>query len=128
MADETNKTEKQEPFVYTYSAQEQEEVQRIRQKYLPPEQSKLEQLRRLDASVTRPGTIMSILLGVAGTLVFGTGMCLVLVWEQFAAGIIVGVLGLAVLAAAYPVYERITARRRQQLAPQILKLTDELMK
>lgn len=128
MADETNKTAKQEPFVYTYSAQEQEEVQRIRQKYLPPEQSKLEQLRRLDASVTLPGTIVSILLGVAGTLVFGTGMCLVLVWEQFVAGVIVGLLGLAVLAAAYPVYERITARRRQQLAPQILKLTDELMK
>lgn len=128
MADETNKTEKQEPFVYTYSAQEQEEVKNIRQKYLPPEQSKLEQLRRLDASVTRPGTIVSILLGIAGTLVFGTGLCFVLVWEQLAAGIIVGILGLALLAAAYPVYCRITARRRQLLAPQILKLTDELLK
>lgn len=120
--------DKQEPFLYTYSAQEQEEVQRIRQKYLPPEQSKLEQLRRLDASVTRPGTAAAICIGIAGTLVFGTGMCCVLVWDWYVLGVAVGLLGLALLAAAYPVYERITARRREQLAPLILKLTDELLK
>ena len=37
-------------FHYTYSAKQQEEVQRIRKKYLPPEEDKMEQLRRLDRS------------------------------------------------------------------------------
>ncbi len=44
--------EKRETFTYTYSAAQQNEVKRIREKYAPPtqEQDKMEQLRRLDAS------------------------------------------------------------------------------
>lgn len=118
----------QEPFIYTYSAQEQDEIKSIRQKYLPPEPDKLEQLRRLDASTTRPGAILSILVGLTGTLIFGFGLCLAMVWNRLFPSIVVGIAGLLVLAAAYPVYSFITARRRKQLAPQILKLTDELMK
>lgn len=120
--------DKHESFVYTYSAQDREEVQSIRQKYLPPEQDKLAQLRRLDASVTKPGTFAAILVGVCGTLLFGTGMCLVMVWALFFWGIVAGVAGLLILAAAYPLFRYITARRREKLAPEILKLTDELMK
>lgn len=42
-------------FTYTYSAAEQEEVKKIRQKYLRPEENKMEQLRKLDESVTKRG-------------------------------------------------------------------------
>ena len=34
-------------FEYTYSAQQQKEVEAIRQKYIPREEDKMEQLRRL---------------------------------------------------------------------------------
>ena len=34
-------------FEYTYSAQQQQEVERIRKKYLPKEESKMDQLRKL---------------------------------------------------------------------------------
>jgi len=42
-----------EVFEFAYSAKQQEEVQKIREKYVPREEDKLEQLRRLDASVTQ---------------------------------------------------------------------------
>lgn len=44
-----------ERFQYTYSAKQQEEIKRIRSKYAAPEENKMEQLRRLDRSVTQKG-------------------------------------------------------------------------
>ncbi len=113
-------------FEYTYSAPEQEEIRRIREKYLPKEESPLEMLRRLDAQAERPGKLWSLALGVAGTLIFGAGMSLCLVWGLLLAGIPLGIFGGAMLGCAYPVYVRLTRSWRQKLAPQILALTEEL--
>ncbi len=117
-------------FNYTYSAKEQEELKRIRQKYAPPEEDKMEMLRRLDRSVTEKGTVISILLGVMGTLIMGLGMSLAMVWQGvwFIPGILIGLAGIGILAAAYPVYNRVTRKERERIAPEILRLTDELMK
>lgn len=117
-------------FEYTYSAKRQEEIEAIRKKYMPKEEDKMELLRKLDKSVERPGTMTSIILGVVGTLILGLGMsfCMVFGGDFFVPGIIIGILGMAVLGAAYPVYKKITARQRQKLAPQILALTEELSK
>ena len=43
---------KEETFEYTYSAKRQEEIEAIKNKYLPPKEDKMEQLRKLDTSVT----------------------------------------------------------------------------
>ena len=117
-------------FHYTYSAKEQEELKRIRQKYAPPEEDKMEMLRRLDRSVTEKGTVISIILGVLGTLIMGLGMSLAMVWQGmwFIPGIIIGLAGIGILAAAYPVYNHVTRKERERIAPEILRLTDELMK
>lgn len=122
--------ENNEIFHYNYSAGQQEEIRKIREKYLPKEESKLEQLYRLDASVTKPGTAAAILLGSLGTLLLGVGMSCTMVWEDtlFLPGILIGLLGIAGIAAAYPVYRMITRKRRKKLAPEILRLTNELMK
>ena len=122
--------ENNETFEYTYSAPEQEEVRRIREKYLPKDarETKLEQLRQLDASVTRKGTYASILLGFASSLVLGLGMSCCMVWEGvFVLGIIIGVAGMAGIALAYPLYGHLVKKEKARLAPQILKLTEELM-
>lgn len=121
---------KQEPFHYSYSAKEQIEIQKIRKKYMAPEEDKMEQLRRLDRSVTQKGTAVSLIVGLIGSLMLGIGMCCCLVWENswFVPGIIVGVIGIAVLAIAYPLYQCITRKEREKIAPEILRLTDELMK
>ncbi len=119
-----------ETFSYTYSSSEQEEVRKIREKYVPKSEDKLEKLRALDESVTKKGTIVSIIIGVIGTLILGIGMSCCLVWaaKWFVPGIIIGVSGIALTAAAYPIFKRITAAERKRIAPEIIRLTDELMK
>ena len=113
-------------FHYTYSAPEQAEIRRIREKYLPREESTLEKQRRLDAQAERPGMVASLSLGLVGTPVLGLGMSCCLVWSLFAPGVVLGILGIAMVAAAYPAHRWITKRQRQKIAPQILALTEEL--
>lgn len=122
--------EKKETFEYTYSARQQQEIEQIRSKYLPKQESKMEQLRRLDQSATKKGTAVAIFLGVIGCLLLGIGMCCTMVWAEqwFLPGIIVGLIGIGVVVIAYPVFNRITKKQREKLAPQILKLTEELSK
>ena len=69
-------------------------------------------------------------MGVVGCLLLGVGMCCTMVWtgELFIPGIIIGLAGIALVAAAYPVYSRITRKEREKIAPEILKLTDELIR
>lgn len=125
-----NDDQKNTTFQYTYSAREQEELKRIRNKYLPREENKMELLRRLDAQVTQKATMYSIIIGVIGTLILGVGMCCCMVWADsvFALGIIVGVIGMAILALAYPVYNRTIKKERERIAPEVLRLTEDLMK
>jgi hypothetical protein len=117
-----------ETFRYTYSAKEQEEIEKIRQKYIPKEENKMEQLRKLDESVTKSGTIAALALGIVSALLLGIGMCCSLVWADryFVPGIVIGLLGIAGAIAAYPLYNHITAKKREQIAPEILRLTEEL--
>ena len=121
--------EKKESFHYTYSAKQQEEIQSIRKKYLPQE-DKMEQLRRLDQKAAKKGTVASVAAGVLGCLLLGVGMCCTMVWtgQWFVPGVIIGLAGIAAVAAAYPLYNRITQKEREKIAPQILKLTEELSK
>lgn len=122
--------QKNEAFEYTYSATQQEEIEAIRKKYLPKEEDKMELLRKLDRDVTKPGTIWSIVTGVLGCLVFGGGMSCIMVAGKdfFVIGIILGLIGMIVMAAALPIYKKITKRERDRIAPQILALTEELSK
>lgn len=125
--------EEKETFTYTYSAKEQEEIKNIRNKYAAPteEETSMERLRRLDASATKGATIVSLIVGIISTLLFGIGMCCTMVpgWEQyFIPGIGVGVVGIAGVIAAYPIYTHMVKRKRTKLAPEILRLSEELMK
>mgnify|MGYP003529555400 FL=1 len=124
-----NKNEN-EVFSYTYSAKEQEEVKQIRKKYMPKEADKMEQLRRPDRSVTRKGAAVSIVMGIIGALTLGIGMCCAMVWmgQWFIPGIVIGLVGIILVSLAYPLYTHITQKEREKVAPEILRLTDELMK
>ncbi len=117
-------------FHYTYSAPQQEEIKRIREKYVSREEDKMETLRRLDESATRKGTMVSLVAGILGALVMGGGMSCIMVWggALFVPGLILGLLGMAGVIAAWPLYQHITKKERQRIAPEILRLTDELLK
>ena len=127
--------EDKESFKMTYSAKQQEEIRSIRQKFVPKEESKMDRLRALDARVTQKATMVSILAGVIGALILGAGMSLIL--SDFGAalgaaalpmGIVVGSVGIVLVALAYPPYHCTLKKEREKIAPQILQLTDELMK
>ena len=117
-----------EIFEYTYSAPQQSEVQKIREKYLPKEVSKLDQLRALDAGVTKRGTAVSLVHGILYALVLGLGMIFSMVWagKLFLPGVVIGCIGLAGVAATYPIYNRIVKQDRERIAPEILRLAEEL--
>ena len=122
-------------FEYTYCAQRQQEVEKIRKAYLPKEEDKLEQLRSLHAIPTKKAQAASIAVGVIGALILGTGMslCMTEIGAMLGnlamvLGIFVGLAGLVLVALAYPVYNRTQKKERERIAPQILKLTDELLK
>ncbi len=117
-----------ESFTYTYSAERQSEIDAIRKKYLPPEEqeNKLKQLRKLDASLTTGALTASMALGIASALVFGVGMCCFLVWRIWALGALLCMLGVIGMLFAPVLYRRLVEKRRQQIAPEILRLTEEL--
>ena len=127
-------------FKYTYSAKEQVELKRIRDKYTAPTEveDKMARLRRLDASVTQKAQIVALIFGVIGTLILGTGMslCMTDLAEILGAhkdmamviGIVVGVVGGILAALAYPMYNATLNRAKKKVAPEIIRLTDELMK
>ncbi len=117
-----------ETFNYTYSAQQRDEIKKIRERYLPENEDKMEQLRRLDSSLTKKGTVVSLIVGIISSLIMGVGMCFALVWERFAIGIAIGVVGIIGVCLAYPIYSAITKKERERIAPEIIRLTDELMK
>lgn len=117
---------------YSYSSAENNEVRRIREKYecSDKKESKLEKLRRLDKSVTSKATAVSVTVGIIGTLLLGFGMSCALVWAEtlFVLGIITGIVGIAIVALAYPVYKAVAEKMRKKVSPEIIRLADELMK
>ncbi len=125
--------EKKETFTYTYSAKEQEEIKAIRDKYVPQADgdTPMERLRRLDKSAARGATVVSLLVGIVSALLLGVGLCCTMLpgWESyFVLGIVVGVVGLVGAVATYPLYKRMVKRKRAELAPEVLRLSGELMK
>ena len=116
-------------FEYTYSAKQQSEVEAIRRKYLPKEEDKMETLRKLDRKAESVGQAASLAIGIVGSLLLGVGMCCTMVWGEslFVLGVIVGILGMIVAGSAYPVYKKVMQKKRAELAPQIIALTEELM-
>lgn len=122
-------------FEYTYSAAQQKEVEAIRKKYLPKEEDKMEQLRKLHAIPTQKAQAASLAVGVVGALIMGTGMSLCLTdigaalgSFSMVLGIAAGVAGMVLVALAYPTYNRVLKRQREKIAPEILRLSDELLK
>ena len=127
--------ENNEGFSFTYSAQQQKEVEAIRKKYLPQEENKMEQLRKLHAIPMQKAQTVSLAVGVIGAIVMGTGMSLAMTEIGAALGIlamilgvVVGVVGMVLVAAAYPLYNRVLKKQREKIAPEILRLSDELLK
>ena len=118
-------------FVYRYSAKQNKEIQEIRQKYLPREESGLEELKRLDYMVRSSGMMESLCFGIGGVLVFGLGLCLAMQVIGngiflIVLGVLFGIIGMAGMIVAYPIYRKVFSETKEKLAPRILALSAEL--
>ncbi len=132
------KTQNNKSFKYTYSSREQEELRKIRQKYEKGEEDKLARIRALDKSVGQKSTVISLIVGIVGALMLGFGMSLIMTnlgdslklgtVTTLSLGVTLGILGAALAATAYPIYNALLKKERKAAAPEILKLTDELLK
>ena len=121
-------------FEFTYSAEQQQEIMSIREKYLPKGEDKMETLRKLHSIPTRKAQTASLTVGILGALILGTGMSLCMTdlgsgLGSFAIilGVLLGVIGMAMTGITYSVYSRTLKKERAKIAPEILRLTDELM-
>lgn len=122
----------EDKFDFSYTAPteaERREIESIKRQYAPQtkEADKLEILRALNKKVTRLPAVLGWALGVAGTLIMGVGMTMVLEWEMMLWGVVAGVLGVAVAAVAYPVRSALLRRNKQKYGARILQLSDELL-
>lgn len=127
--------EKEQTFKMSYSAEQQEEIQNIRKKYVAPEENKMEQLCMLDARATKKAISVSLAVGISGALIMGAGMSVVMTEEMMEAlgsaalpvGMMAGIVGIIGIILAYPLYIRCLKKERKKIAPEIIRLTDELM-
>lgn len=122
-------------FEYTYSPQRQQEVEDIRKNYLPKAEDKLDQLRKLHSIPTRKAQSRALSVGIIGALILGTGMSLCMTdlgaalgHLSMVLGIVIGLVGIIFCALAYPLYTRTLKKEREKIAPEILRMTDELLK
>lgn len=127
-----------EVFKMTYSAKERDEIAKIRQKYASREPDKMERVRMLDASASKKALRVFLVLAICGALVMGFGMSLAMTElgeslkleevQSMIVGIAIGVVGIILIALSYPISNKVLRHERQKIAPEILRLTDELMK
>lgn len=111
-------------------------VQKIRTQYTAPIHTELDALRELDKKVKTPPLVTAYTLGSIAALVMGAGMSLIMtdigatigVSTPLVPGLVLGVVGLLAAIGNYPLYKRLLNRRRKTYAPQILALSDKLMK
>lgn len=110
-------------------------AQKIRTQYMEKQSTELDELRSLDAEVKRPANVFAYTFGTISAIVMGAGMSLVMtdigetigIGDSMVPGIVIGVAGMVMAIANYPIYKNILGSRRKKYAGQILKLSEKIM-
>ena len=112
-------------------ARERNYVESVRKAYSPEgkEDDRYVELRKLEKKIKRPIEILGFFLGIVGVLLFGFGLCICLgaVEIDIAIGIVLGLVGLAVVIVNYPLGRHLLERRKKRYAKEVLDLTDSLL-
>ena len=110
-------------------------VQRIRTQYTEKEHTDLDELKELDKMVKRPANVFAYIFGSISATLMGSGMSLVMtdiaetvgIRNPMLYGIIIGVAGLIMAIANFPIYKGILGSRRKKYADKIIALSDKLI-
>ena len=96
-------------------------------------ESKVSALKKLDQKVKRPAEIFAYTYGIIGSLILGTGMSLAMnviggnFTGQMAVGIIVGIVGIFMMATNHIFYKKILANGKKKYAFEIVELAKEIV-
>lgn len=110
-------------------------AQKIRTQYMEKQSTELDELRALDAKVKRPANIFAHTFGCISALIMGTGMSFVMTdfgtvlgfGDSMVPGIAIGVIGMLMAIANYPMYKRILNSRKNKYADEILAISEKIM-
>ena len=111
-------------------------VQKIRTQYTEKQHTELDALKELDAKVKRPANVFAYTYGSMSAIVMGAGMSLVMteigsiigLASAMVPGIVIGVVGMGMALSTYPVYKKILNARKKKYAPEILALSEKIVK
>ncbi|MBO4939655.1 MAG: dihydropteridine reductase [Clostridia bacterium] len=105
------------------------QVEQIRAQYTVKETTALDELRALDKKVKTPARVFAYTFGGVGALVMGAGMSMAMnvIGGGMVIGIVVGVVGMAMAAVNYPLYQKLLQSRKNKYAKQIFQLSDSIV-
>ena len=111
-------------------------VQKIRTQYTEKSDTRLDELKKLDARLKRPANVFGYTFGSISAIIMGSGMSLVMtdigamigMNETMVPGIAIGVIGMVMALANYPVYKNILTSRKAKYADKIIALSNEMLK
>ena len=110
-------------------------VQKIRTQYTERQTTELDTLRKLDAKVKRPANVFAYVFGSISAIIMGAGMSLVMtdvgasigLQSTLSAGIVIGLIGMAMAIVNYPIYKGILGSRRKKYGASIIELSEKIM-
>ena len=111
-------------------------VQKIRTQYTEKQHTELDALKELDAKVKRPANVFAYTYGCVSAVIMGAGMSLVMteigaiigLASAMVPGIVIGVVGMGMALSTYPIYKKMLNVRKKKYAPEILKLSEKIIK
>ena len=109
---------------------EVKEIKKMRERYEEREEdSSLEKLKKKDKKVRLPAEIFAYTFGIIGALVLGVGMCMAMevIGGLFVPGIVIGVVGIAMVCVNYFIYKAILSSRKKKYAKEILEMSSALL-
>ena len=107
-------------------------VKEIKEGYEPKEKTKYDELIALNRKVELPAYIFAYAFGVIGALILGVGMCLAMQVigtgvPLMVLGIVVGIIGIALVSVNYPIFLAIMKSRKKKYAENVIALSEELL-
>ena len=107
-------------------------AEKIASEYAPKETSKIKALKRLDNKAKVPANVFTYTFGILAALIFGTGMCLTMKvigdgsTLMMIVGIVIGVVGIALMSVNYPIYKKILENGKKKYANDIIELANQI--
>ena len=107
-------------------------VKEIKEGYEPKSKTKYDELIALNRKVELPAYIFAYAFGVIGALILGLGMCLAMQVigtgvPLMVLGIVVGIIGIALVSVNYPIFLAIMKSRKKKYAEKVIALSQELL-